>query len=291
VGFKRVAGFGEKQAADMLPVAPAGKATKAQQLFMELGTTDDISNPTALPSVVGILGRADKTQQAGSGGYHGSTADRGTLRKQLKADLRNIRTAAKSIVKAGGNSGIMGGFELPLQKTDRLLATKVRAFAEAAEPLRAQFVELEFDADFIETLLADVQAFENARDDQNTGLQAQAGADASIDEQITRGLAIVAQLDVIMQNKYKARPPMLAVWRSASRIERPIRGRAKPLGSTVPVVVPAPQTVLALTSTPILLPGVAADVSPVVPTEKAAETASVAVVPKPKKVLRTGALD
>jgi hypothetical protein len=232
VGFKRVAGFGEAHAADMLPVAPAKKATKAQLLFGELGTTADIVDSAAPGSVVGILGQAANVQQAGAGGYHGGTATRGGLREKLKSALRRVRKGA--------------------------LATTALGFAAAAEPLRAAFVELRFKADFIETLRAEVKAFENARDDQDAGLREQAGAGADIEAQLARGTAIVAQLDVMMRNHYEGQPRMLAEWSSAIRRERPVRGRARALASGAVKAVPVPKPALTL----LVAPEVAAELTP-----------------------------
>ncbi|MDB6152523.1 MAG: hypothetical protein JWL90_976 [Chthoniobacteraceae bacterium] len=234
IGFKWVASFGEVNAADLLPAPPSKKSGKAQQLFSDLGTTHDIEPGTARESVIGILGRAARDQLAGTGAFHGGTTTKTALRKKLHSALSKIRKGAAVIAKTQGQPQLMADFVLPRKMNDTLLAAQVRAFAEAARPLLANFIELEHKADFIDSLLADVAAFEDVRDEQDASIQNRAGAGATIKTQIQRGLLIIEQLDVIMRNKYETRPEMLAAWHAASRIQHPAKSGKK----AAPVVVP-----------------------------------------------------
>ena len=218
--FKGASNFGINNLEDFKPLSGTIK-TKAQELFGALGTVADGEAATAKETVLGNLIRAIKAQDAGAGDFHGGTTSKSVQRDGLLAVLRGINKSAGAIATADETPEIMDNFRMPHGTNDTVIAARARAFADAATPLQAKFLALEHPADFIEALRQRVVDFENADNEQNTGLQDQVGATAGIDKLIGRGLVILKQLDAMMHNKYAGSPDKLAAWLTASNIQRP----------------------------------------------------------------------
>jgi hypothetical protein len=229
--LKGASGFGVNNAADFNPVPPA-VSTKAQGLFASLGIVADGDEATPKNTVLGNLIRAIKNQQSGAGNFHGGTTAKSVQREGLMAVLRSINKSAGAIATAQKTPEIMDSFRIPHGTNDTETSARALAFADAAVPLEAEFIALEQPADFIAALRKRVVDFGNADDSQNTGLQDQAGATASIDALIDQGLGILTQLDAIMHNKYAATAAKLAAWLTASHIQRP--------SASKPAAPPAP---------------------------------------------------
>ena len=232
--FKGSSTFGINNAGDF-PSGADGKKTKAQELFEALGTVADGDPATARDSVIGNLIRALKEQETGTGDYHGGTTSKSVQRDGVMAVLRGFNKSAAAIASADKTPEIMDNFRMPHGTNDTIIAARARAFADAAMALKAKFLALEHPADFIEALRQRVVDFENADSEQNTGLQDQVGATASIDDLIDQGLVILKQLDAIMPNKYAGNPEKLAAWLTASNIQRPSAN-----GKTAATVQPSP---------------------------------------------------
>lgn len=220
--LKRVADFGKNNADDFKPVPPAAQPTKAQKLF---GDVD---------KALGDLSDAATGQQSGAGGFHAGTTSKAVQRDGLLAELRAINRSAAAIAAAQNKPEIMDTFRMPHGNNDTVLAAKARAFADAAESLKAAFIELEHPANFIEALRQRVSDFENADSAQNTGQQNRSGATASISPALDAGLTAVKQLDAIMHNKYAGNPEKLAAWLSASNVARPSVAKQHPTPSPTP---------------------------------------------------------
>jgi hypothetical protein len=215
--FKRAGDFGVNNASDFLPTPPDTSQTTAQKLFAQLGTQAD--EETAA-SVMGRIKKAAKGQQVGAGAFHGGTTSKAVQRDGLMAEMRGIVRSAGAIAEAQGKPELLDIFRMPHSNNDGLLVATARAFATAADGMKADFIALEHAADFTEALLQRVADFESADIDQNTGQQNLKGATASIGPLIEEGLGIVKQLDAIMHNKYRSNAEKLGAWATASHVER-----------------------------------------------------------------------
>lgn len=214
--LKRVADFGVNNADDFQPVPPATQPTKAQQLFGEVDA-----------AIAGLSGAATG-QQSGAGDYHAGTTSKAVQRDGLLAEMRGFNRSAAAIATAQNKPEIMDNFRMPHGNNDVVLAAKAQAFADAAEPLQAAFIELEHPANFIAALRQRVTDFENADSAQNTGQQDQSGATASISPVMSDGLMAVKQLDALMHNKYAGSADKLGAWLTASNVERPSAKKPAP---------------------------------------------------------------
>jgi len=236
--LKGASSFGVNNAGDFkLPACPP--PVKAKALFAALGTVADGEEATTKDTVLGNLVRAIKTQDSGKGDFHGGTASKGVQREGLLEMLRNWNRTADAIATATSAPQIMESFRMPRGNNDTELAARARAFADAAGPLKAEFLALAHPADFIEALRQRITDFEEAADEQSTGLQDRAGATAGITDLVEQGLVIHKQLNAIMHNLYAATPQKLAAWLSASNIPRsPSSAKEPAAGPAHPAAAP-----------------------------------------------------
>jgi hypothetical protein len=224
--FKRVGDFGTEHAADFQPVPPSTTPTTAQTLFTALGVVTDDPD-TGSTTVMARIKAASTGQQTASGDFHGGTTSKAVQRDGLLAEMRGIVRSAGAIAEAQGAPEIMDSFRLPHGNNDAVLAAKARAFAEAADPIKAKFIELEHAADFIEALLQRVADFEAADSNQNVGQENQSGATAKLGLLMQEGLTTVKQLDAIMHNKYRSNAEKMGAWLTASHVERAAASKKK----------------------------------------------------------------
>jgi hypothetical protein len=90
-------------------------------------------------------------------------------------------------------------------------------------------------ADFIEELNEQISVFEAAINYKAQGRGAHVAASAAIDGLIERGMRIVRELDALLRNIFVNDPSALAVWESASHVEKPARrGKRKSNGTPEP---------------------------------------------------------
>ena len=211
--FNRVQTFGREHAADF---APAGEAAKQ---FTALG-----------PIIEGM--ESARADQLGGG-----TTAKAVLLDALRLDLKNIARTGRAL--AEDDPGLADRFRAPANSSLPALTTAATAYLkELADPaLVARFVAHELPADFVTDLQADLDALDNAQDDQETVRETGVSGTASIDRLVAEGMKAVTCLDAIMHNKYARVPEKLRAWQSASHIERaPQRAKpaAAPMASTPP---------------------------------------------------------
>ena len=141
--FKGASIFGVNHANDFKPVSPATK-TLAQDLFAALGTVAD--GETKTDTVLGNLVRAITDQQSGAGDFHGGTTSKSVQRDGLMAEMKSLNRSAAAIATAQSRPEIMDSFRMPHGTNDKEIAGRARAFADAAVPLKAEFIALEHPA-------------------------------------------------------------------------------------------------------------------------------------------------
>jgi hypothetical protein len=203
----RVNGFGTQNATD-IAAAPPTVAAKAQAAF------------TTVAGVVTSLSKAASDQTGGAGDFHEGVASKSVQRELLMAELRGINKSASAIAAAQNTPQILQKFRLTSDHNDTALVANATAFADAATPLEASFIELGHDTNFVQHLRDDITAFNSAADDKNLGAQARSGATASAGPLVYQGLTAVKQLDAIMHNLYKGNAEKMGEWATASHIER-----------------------------------------------------------------------
>jgi len=151
-----------------------------------------------------------------------ATEGKDGTRKSLYAQLRAISDTAKTI--GLDYPEVKGSFRFTGARiSDQALLATARAFLNAAQPLKARFIEYDMPADFLDTLGASIAAFEQHMERQTAGVGARIAANAAHEEVLRRGEAAMERFDTAARNKYRNNPEKLAAWESARRLERPAR--------------------------------------------------------------------
>jgi hypothetical protein len=184
-----------------------------KQLIAELGAT------------INEIDQHTTTQASSDGSYRQGTTSRSEARAALYDDLEAINRTAETM---DGEPGLDEKFSLPARGNDQNCLSAARAFLADALPLKAQFIAHELPATFLEDLQEDIQAMEEAINDQAGGRANRVNAGAAIDDAIEKGRVITRKLDALVSNKYRNAPATLAEWASVSHIERAPRRRSGP---------------------------------------------------------------
>ena len=163
-------------------------------------------------------------QVAGISEAHQHTDNRGSARLALRQAVEAISSVARAM-------GLAKEFPLPDRGNDNNLLNVARAYVPRAQARKAEFLEHELPADFIEDLQADITALEaaiaergNAVGDHVQASDAIAETDDEIDE-------VIDKLDAILRPKYANNRPVLTEWLSARHVERAPKRSA---GATAP---------------------------------------------------------
>ena len=175
----------------------------------------------ALAGIVEELDTHATAQMSSQSATRQSTTTKATARAALREDLEAIARTAR--VMALDTPGLEDRFRLPRGSNDQTLLSVARAFAADALPLKAQFIQHEMPANFLEDLAADIADFEQAISNQGLSTDAQVAATEAIDSAIERGLTTVRKLHAVVRNKFANDAATLAAWLSASHVERPPR--------------------------------------------------------------------
>ena len=150
--------------------------------------------------------------------------------QQATVGKRDQRSALRAQLSAISNTAETIGFDHPEVKgsfrwsgagvSDQMLLSTARAFATAATPLKARFVEYELPADFLDKLNASIASFEQHMGQQTAGTGARVAARASLEDALARGEQELERFDTAVRNKYRNDRAKSAAWASARRLER-----------------------------------------------------------------------
>lgn len=180
-----------------------------------------------MKALLAQLSAVDGTRANSAAKRRQGTLSRSEARRVLSARVRAVVDTARLVARQ--HPEINGLFDLPgADHTDQTLITTARAFAERAVAFVALFVEYGLPGTFIADLTDGADAMEAAISTQNQGVGERVNANEAAD-QIVRALDdVLAQLDVIIRNKYREAPATLAQWESAYHLEAAPGSRRKP---------------------------------------------------------------
>ncbi len=198
--LKRVRDFGAVR------ITAFPEASYARELF------DKVTN------IVNELKGHGADQTTGRGEASSKTTTKAAVREELREALMAINRTAR--VLAFKTKGLDDKFRFPHNATDQALLNAARAFATAAEPLKAEFIKRELPADFIDQLNGLINSFEDTSSQQSVAKGSRVAARVAIDETISQGLQIIRELDAIIRNKFVSDAKTLAAWEQASHTER-----------------------------------------------------------------------
>ncbi len=164
-------------------------------------------------------------QSRGQSSVRESSGNKAAARKELLRQLDAIHRTARVI--AYDKPGLGGKFRTPRKVNGEALLTLARTYATDALSLKDEFIRRKLGADFIADLDAAANAFRAATNERTQGRGRQVAATAEIDRLIDRGQHLVRELRVVVLNTYADNPSKLALWESASHVQKPLR-RTRP---------------------------------------------------------------
>jgi len=173
-------------------------------------------------------------QSTGGGQRTSGTTAKSVLADGLSLDLSAMSTTAQDIEE--DEPGFASQFQLPDANNYGDLLTAAKTFLQNATPadVKAKFIAYEMEPEFLDDLAADIEAFENAKDDQGGGLSDQVTATKALALAIAKGMRARKTLNAAVRNKYKRDAVTLRAWESASHIERPPRRKKDTTDGTQP---------------------------------------------------------
>lgn len=203
--FLRSSGFGVAHA-DLFP-----DASRGHELF------------TALDARIVLVQAHATDHDAGTRARRQMSVSKSALRDSLFSQLEPINRTSR--VLASRSPGLQDKFRMPLPFPEQDLLNAARTFLANATPLKADFIREEMPADFLEQLTTAIGDFETAINEGNRTKGAKVSAHEAQDEDISEGLSLLRQLDVVIRNKFSGNRAMLAEWTSASHVERHSSGK------------------------------------------------------------------
>lgn len=172
----------------------------------------------ALNALVASIDQFGSKQALSRGSAQTSTEAKRGLRAQVREQMKAIRDTALSLESE--QPGIAKSFRMPPTNGDEALINAARAFVEAATPLQAQFTSRELPATFLSDLTDTVAKFEQSVSSFNQQRGNRSAATASLQDSLAQVLKLRRELDPIVRNKFRADAATLAMWESASHLER-----------------------------------------------------------------------
>jgi hypothetical protein len=176
-------------------------------------------------TLVDELDELGEAQARASGEAQARAERKKNARVSLLKMLRAIRETAKAI--DADKPGTSDLFKVPTTNGDEALVNSARASFANATLLKADFVQREMPATFLEDLSAIIDAFESANSSLNLHTGNRVSATAGIKTRLARAKNLRKELHPIVTNKYRNDHSALAAWKSASHVERPPRHATK----------------------------------------------------------------
>ena len=168
-------------------------------------------------------------QVAGMSEAHQHTDSRGSARLALRQAVEAISSVARAM-------GLAKEFPLPDGGSDNNLLNMARSYVPKVQARKAEFLEHEMPADFIEDLQADITALDTAIAEHRNAVGDHIEASGAIDETDEEIDEVIDNIDAILRPKYANNRPVLTEWLSARHVERaPQRAKASappPSGTT-----------------------------------------------------------
>jgi hypothetical protein len=155
------------------------------------------------------------------------------IREAIRAHLRAIGDTARTI--ALDHPEIKGSFQFTGASVgERKLLATARAYAAAALPLKALFIEYDMPPDFHDKFTADINKLDQHLNMNTANKGERIAANASLADALNRGEEALERYDTAVRNKYRNDPAKLAAWESARHLERAARPKRNDENSKTP---------------------------------------------------------
>jgi hypothetical protein len=197
-------------------------STVAQEAFASIGTAiDELTTTDLLKLSASVSARADRKAIA---------------RKALVDLLLKISQIVR-VLEANGQT--MPALELPASRSDQMLLTAARQFAQDAAPFEAVLIAHGVEPKVIPEVAA---RFEAATRDRGMKRADHTAAAAKIRDLVAAAILKVRRLDLIVDSELVADKGLRAAWEQARRIENPRAARRGTAGVEVPAAATPAET-------------------------------------------------
>ena len=161
---------------------------------------------------------------------------RGAASAALHEWMADVAFVARSL-PAGQAPGAAERFRMPRSQSYQAQQATAKAFIKALRELQATFAERGLDEEAIAQAEALLEQIEQANGAKNSRYLRRIESTAKLMLTSRRALAVVREIDAILQRKLRATPALLAEWNFARHVHRPWKKRsAQPAGSMIPEV-------------------------------------------------------
>jgi hypothetical protein len=196
----RVVEFGEAHL-DLFP-----KSTLAEKTFAQLGA--------ALSNVSEHAG----SQVTSRNSVHARTKVRDAAHHALRAQLRRLSDTARAI--AIDTPGIDEQFRMPDRKRAQALLLGAKAFADAAGPIKKEFIQHGIPNGFIDDLHEAANGLEAAIQEQASNKTKRVSTGKALNDNLAECLKLLIRLDAVVKNTLVDNELALAEWNTARRVRR-----------------------------------------------------------------------
>lgn len=142
---------------------------------------------------------------------------RGSIkRKEARQGLRTLMELMAQTARALK----INDFWLPRKPAELALIDTGRHFADAAEPLKTEFIQHGMPPDFIETLKTLVQDLETGIGVRNEAKDVNKQTIEGYDKVLGDALNLLDRFDALVTNSMAGNPAIIAGWQAARRVER-----------------------------------------------------------------------
>jgi hypothetical protein len=176
-------------------------------------------------------------QSSGFGGFRAGALESRRTAGELRTAMLEISGIAK-VLKPAELPGARELFRMPRNGAFQKLLAGARHFATTVEPVKALFIARALPLTFVEDLEAKIAAFETAVGQKAGGRVERIGGTSGLDTAARALLEAVQELRAIMRVHLKAKPELLAAFRSAARVERASRKKVVAGGTPTPSTEP-----------------------------------------------------
>ena len=171
-----------------------------------------------LQSIIKEFSAASQEPKSSRAGSRTHTSAKLTALNALREDLVAIARSADVI--AAGNPNFKNTFVLPDRRRKNELATAARQFIKDAQAVKADFLSLEMNENFLNQLQERLDGFEaTQKGGQGNARGEKVVASDAVSTLVGRGSFALDVLDVVIRNKYRGNTEALKAWQDASSLE------------------------------------------------------------------------
>jgi hypothetical protein len=159
-------------------------------------------------------------QVSGHESIRTSSRKRTAAREAVRTQVEAIGQTARALK--------MQGFSIPTDPKEEDLINSARSFAQAAEPLKEEFIQHGLPPEFVENLNAAVQDLEESLLKRAASQAARSGAIREFNKLLDEALNLLDRFEALVDNTMADNPSVMAAWHVARHVERIPQSKAEP---------------------------------------------------------------